>query len=89
MIYRKESLNLTLIKEFVDFMKNRDLETPKEDRAKPSRSLYLLLFAYCSIVLGHRRHRPGSLEWSDLILAALEVIQAAPVGGGTEAQSDR
>ncbi|BFH12183.1 substrate-binding domain-containing protein [Paenibacillus melissococcoides] len=29
MIYRKESLNLTLIKEFVDFMKNRDLETPK------------------------------------------------------------
>ncbi|MGG4396433.1 LysR family transcriptional regulator [Paenibacillus thiaminolyticus] len=29
MIYRKESLNLTLIKEFVDFMKSRDLETPK------------------------------------------------------------
>ncbi|WCF11094.1 LysR family transcriptional regulator [Paenibacillus thiaminolyticus] len=30
MIYRKESLNLTLIKEFVDFMKNRDFETPKK-----------------------------------------------------------
>lgn len=29
MIYRKESLNLTLIKEFVDFMKSRDLDTPK------------------------------------------------------------
>lgn len=81
MIYRKESLNLTLIKEFVDFMKNRDLETPKKIE-RDHRGLYLLLFAYCSIVLGHRRHRPGSLEWSDLILAALEVIQAAPVGGG-------
>lgn len=29
MIYRKESLNLTLIKEFVEFMKNSDFETPK------------------------------------------------------------